>query len=49
MVIELSPRGPPKPYVYQALEFRLDVYLRKEELQGMVLKQQKEVWVLGLA
>ena len=49
MVIEPSPRGPPKPYVYQALEFRLGVHLPKEELQGMVQKQQKEVWVLGLA
>ncbi len=49
MVIEPSPRGSPKPYVYEALEFRLGVHLPKDELQGMVLKQQTEVRVLGLA
>ena len=49
MVIESSPRGPPKPYVYQALEFRLGIHLPEEEVECMVQKQQEELWVLGLA
>jgi hypothetical protein len=44
MVIEPSPRGPPKPYVYQALEFRVGVHLPKEEeVERMVRNQEKEV------
>jgi hypothetical protein len=31
MVIEPATRGPPKPYVYQALEFRLGVRLPEDE------------------
>jgi hypothetical protein len=38
MVIESSPRGP-KPYVYQALEFRLGVHLPEEEVKRMVRNQ----------
>ena len=30
MVIETATRGPPKPYVYQALEFRLGVHLPED-------------------
>jgi hypothetical protein len=43
MVIEPSPRGPPKPYVYQALEFRVGVHLPEDEVERMVRNQQKEV------
>jgi hypothetical protein len=39
MVIESSPRGPPKPYVYQALEFKLGVHLPEEEVKPMVRNQ----------
>ena len=49
MVIEPSPRGPPKPYVYQALEFRVGVHLPEDEVARMVRNQQKEVWVCGVA
>jgi hypothetical protein len=49
MVIEPSPRGPPKPYVYQAHEFWLGVNLPEDEVERMVRNQQKEVWVCGLA
>jgi hypothetical protein len=49
MVIKPATRGPPKPYVYQALEFRLDVHLPEDEVERMVRKQQKEVWVCGVA
>jgi hypothetical protein len=45
MVVEPAPRGPPKPYVYQALEFRLGVHLPEDEVERMVRNQQKEVWV----
>jgi hypothetical protein len=36
MVIEPSPRGPPKPYVYQALEFRVGVNLPEDQVERMV-------------
>ena len=49
MVIEPSPRGPPKPYVYQALEFRVGVHLPEDEVERMVRNQEKEVWVCGVA
>jgi hypothetical protein len=32
MVIEPALRGPPKPYVYRALEFRSGVHLPEEEV-----------------
>jgi hypothetical protein len=48
MVIEPAPRGPPKPYVYQALEFRLGVHLPEDEVERMVRNQQKEVCVCGV-
>jgi hypothetical protein len=47
--IEPSPRGPPKPYVYQALEFRVGVHLPEEEVERMLRSQQREVWVCGVA
>jgi hypothetical protein len=43
MVIEPAPRGPPKPYVYQALEFRVGVHLPEEEVERMVRNLQSEV------
>ncbi len=49
MVIEPSPRGPPKLYVYQALEFRVGVHLPEDEVERMGRNQQKEVWVCGVA
>ncbi len=49
MVIEPSPRGPPKPYVYQALEFRVGVHLPEDEVERMLRNQEKEVWVCGVA
>ncbi len=42
MLIELSPRGPPKPYVYQALEFRVGVNLPEEEVERMVRNRSTE-------
>ena len=36
MVIEPSPRGPPKPYVYQALEFRVGVHLSRRRSRAYV-------------
>jgi hypothetical protein len=32
MLWQPAPRGPPKPYVYQALEFRVGVHLPEEEV-----------------
>ncbi len=52
MVIEPSPRGSPKPYVYQALEFRVGVHLPEDEVERtsmMRRNQQKEAWVCGVA
>jgi hypothetical protein len=49
MVIEPAPRGPPKPYVYQALEFKLGVHPPEEEVERMVRNQQSDVWVCGVA
>ena len=42
MVIEPSPRGPPKPYVYQALEFRVGVNLPKDQVERMVRNRSTE-------
>ena len=48
---ELSRRklGPPKPYLYQALEFRVGVELPDEEKEGLTRKQLREMFVLGVA
>jgi hypothetical protein len=48
---ELSRRklAPPKPYLYQALEFRVGFYLPDEEKEGLSRKQLREMWVLGVA
>ncbi len=42
MVIEPAPRGPPKPYVYQALEFRAGVHLPEEEVERMYDEEPTE-------
>ncbi len=42
MVIEPSPRGPPKPYVYQALEFRVAVNLPEDQVERMVRNRSTE-------
>ncbi len=42
MVIEPAPRGPPKPYVYQALEFRIGVHLPEEEVERMYGEEPTE-------
>ncbi len=41
--------APPKPYLYQALEFRNDSGLPEEAKVGMTRKQLCEMWVLGVA
>ena len=48
---ELSRRklAPPKPYLYQALEFRTGFDLPDEEKEGLLRKQLREMWVLGVA
>ncbi len=48
---ELSRRqlAPPKPYLYQALEFRIGCDLPDEEKQRLSRKQLREMWVLGVA
>jgi hypothetical protein len=43
MVVEPATRGPPKPYVYQALEFRLGAHLPEVKVERMVRNQEKEV------
>jgi hypothetical protein len=49
MLIGPASRGPPKPHVYQALEFRVGVHLPEEEVERMGRNQQSEVWVCGVA
>jgi hypothetical protein len=41
--------APPKPYLYQALEFRTGVDLPDEEKLGLSQRQLREMWVLGVA
>lgn len=41
--------APPKPYLYQALEFRNGRDLPEEAKVGMTRKQLCEMWVLGVA
>ena len=50
MVVEKDPyRGPPKPYLYQAMEFRVGSLMPQEELTGLRKKQLDQVWVRGVA
>jgi hypothetical protein len=48
-VIEKYNGGPPKPYIYQSLEFRKGSYLPGLEKENMMRKQLRETWVLGVA
>ncbi len=48
-VIEKYNGGVPKPYVYQALEFRKGSELPAIEQENMSKKQRRETWVLGVA
>ena len=48
-VIEKYNGGQPKPYVYQALEFRKGGELPAIEQEKMSKKQRRETWVLGVA
>ena len=48
-VIEKYNGGVPKPYVYQALEFRRGSELPEIEKENMSRKQMRETWVLGVA
>ena len=48
-VIEKYNRGAPKPYVYQALEFRKGSELPEIERENMSRKQLRATWVLGVA
>jgi hypothetical protein len=41
--------SPPKPYLYQALEFRKGSDLPEEAKVGMTRKQLVEMWVLGVS
>jgi hypothetical protein len=41
--------SPPKPYLYQALEFRKGSDLPEEAKVGMTRKQLVEIWVLGVS
>jgi len=41
--------APPKPYLYQAMEFRNGSDLPEEAKVGMTRKQLCEMWVLGVA
>ena len=47
--LESDGRPPPKPYVYQALEFRKGSDLPEVEKENMSRKQLRETWVLGVA
>ena len=50
MVFEKDPyRGPPKPYLYQAMEFRVGSLMPQEELKRLRKKQLDQVWVRGVA
>ncbi len=46
---EMSRRqlAPPKPYLYQALEFWTGVDLPEEEKKGLSRRQLREMWVFG--
>jgi hypothetical protein len=50
-VVEKDPhRGPPKPYLYLALEFRvIGSLMPPEEVKGLSKKQLAGVWVCGVA
>ena len=48
-VLERDGSGPPKPYTYQALEFRKGSDLPEVEKENMSRKQLRETWVLGVA
>ena len=48
-VIEKYNGGPPKPYIYQALEFRKGSDLPDIEKENMTRKQLRATWVLGVA
>ena len=48
-VIEKYNGGPPKPYIYQALEFRKGSDLPEIEKENMTRKHLRETWVLGVA
>ena len=48
-VIEKYNGGPPKPYVYKALEFRKGGELPSIEQENMSKKQRLENWVVGVA
>ena len=50
LVVEKDPyRGPPKPYLHQALEFRVGSCMPAEEVQGLNEKELDKVWVRGRA
>ncbi len=46
-VIEKHNGGPPKPYIYQALEFRKGSDLPEIEKENMTRKQLRATWVLA--
>ena len=48
-VLERDGRPPPKPYIYQAIEFRKGFDLPAIEKENMTKKQLRETWVLGVA
>ena len=48
-VLERDGRPPPKPYIYQAIEFRKGFDLPEIEKENMTKKQLRETWVLGVA
>ena len=48
-VLERDGSGPPKPYIYQAMEFRKGSDLPEVEKENMSRKQLRETWVLGVA
>jgi hypothetical protein len=48
-VIEKYNGGPPKPYIYQALEFRKGSDLPEIEKENMSRKKLRQTWVLGVS
>ena len=48
-VPERDGSGPPKPYIYEAVEFRKGSDLPEVEKENMSRKQLLETWVLGVA
>ena len=48
-VIEKYNGGPPKPYIYQAVEFRKGSDLPEIEKENVSRKQLRATWVLGVA